>query len=92
MRCFLLSTALALLLGAARPLYRPATSGPTRTMLAASGTVLSNAARTALPSSVKYSRASNIGARDAHINPRYARVGWNTYWQNDEWWVEKQIA
>ena len=33
-----------------------------------------------------------IGERDAHINPRYARVGWNSYWQNDEWWVEKQIA
>ena len=33
-----------------------------------------------------------IGARDTHINPRYARVGWNTYWQNDEWWTEKQIA
>lgn len=33
-----------------------------------------------------------IGDRDAHLNPRYARVGWNTYWQNDEWWAEKQIA
>jgi hypothetical protein len=33
-----------------------------------------------------------IGERDSHINPKYARVGWNTYWQNDEWWVEKQIA
>ena len=33
-----------------------------------------------------------IGDRDAHLNPRYARVGWNTYWQNDEWWAEKQVA
>ena len=33
-----------------------------------------------------------IGERDAHINPRYARVGWNSYWQNDEWWAEKQMA
>ena len=33
-----------------------------------------------------------IGDRDAHLNPRYARVGWNTYWQNDEWQVEKQVA
>ena len=33
-----------------------------------------------------------IGDRDAHLNPRYARVGWNTYWQNDEWWAEKQMA
>ncbi|MDB5235530.1 MAG: hypothetical protein JWR44_2523 [Hymenobacter sp.] len=33
-----------------------------------------------------------IGDRDAHINPKYACVGWNTYWKNDEWWAEKQVA
>ena len=33
-----------------------------------------------------------VGARSVVVNPRYARVGWNTYWQNDEWWTEKQIA
>ncbi|MDB5269906.1 MAG: hypothetical protein JWP58_2946 [Hymenobacter sp.] len=33
-----------------------------------------------------------IGERDAHINPKYARVGWNNFWKNDEWWVERQIA
>ncbi|MDO7851519.1 hypothetical protein [Hymenobacter convexus] len=33
-----------------------------------------------------------IGDRDAHINPRYARVGWNNFWKNDEWWVEKSLA
>ena len=33
-----------------------------------------------------------IGDRDAHLNPRYARVGWNSYWQNDEWWTEKAVA
>ena len=33
-----------------------------------------------------------IGDRDAHLNPRYARVGWNSYWQNEEWWTEKAVA
>jgi hypothetical protein len=33
-----------------------------------------------------------IGERDSHINPKYARVGWNNFWKNDEWWVERQIA
>lgn len=33
-----------------------------------------------------------IGDRSGGISPRYARVGWNTYWQNDEWWAEKQVA
>lgn len=33
-----------------------------------------------------------IGERDAHINPRYVRVGWNTYWQNEEWRAEKQVV
>ena len=32
------------------------------------------------------------GERDAHISPKYARVGWNNFWKNDEWWVERQIA
>lgn len=33
-----------------------------------------------------------IGDRDPHPNPRSARVACNTYWQNDEWQVEKQVA
>ena len=33
-----------------------------------------------------------IGARDVAINPKYARVGWNSFWKNDEWWVEKTLA
>jgi hypothetical protein len=33
-----------------------------------------------------------LGERDPHVNPKYARVGWNTFWQNDEWWVEKTVA
>lgn len=33
-----------------------------------------------------------MGERDAYVNPRYARVGWRDFWQNDEWWVGKQVA
>jgi hypothetical protein len=33
-----------------------------------------------------------IGSRDVEINPKYARVGWNTFWKNEEWWVEKSMA
>ncbi|MDO7846315.1 hypothetical protein Q5H92_08110 [Hymenobacter sp. M29] len=33
-----------------------------------------------------------IGERDAHINPKYARVGWNSFWKNDEWWAEQSVA
>ncbi|MDB5269907.1 MAG: hypothetical protein JWP58_2947 [Hymenobacter sp.] len=29
-----------------------------------------------------------IGGRDVDINPKYARQGWNTIWQNDEWWAK----
>ncbi|MCR5889772.1 hypothetical protein LRS06_18760 [Hymenobacter sp. J193] len=29
-----------------------------------------------------------IGDRGMHINPKYARAGWNRYWENDEWWAE----
>lgn len=27
-----------------------------------------------------------IGERDIDFNPKYAKLGWNTYWTNDEWW------
>ncbi|MBO2011659.1 hypothetical protein [Hymenobacter negativus] len=30
----------------------------------------------------------NIGDREVVINPRYAHLGWNTYWENDEWWAD----
>jgi hypothetical protein len=33
-----------------------------------------------------------IGERDAHINPKYARVGWNSFWKNDEWWARPSVA
>ncbi|MBH8557949.1 hypothetical protein [Hymenobacter negativus] len=29
-----------------------------------------------------------IGERDIEINPKYAKQGWNSYWQNDEWWAK----
>lgn len=29
-----------------------------------------------------------IGERDPDFNPKYARLGWDTYWQNEEWWAE----
>ncbi|MBJ6110293.1 hypothetical protein JAO73_14815 [Hymenobacter sp. BT523] len=34
----------------------------------------------------------DIGERNAFVNPKYARVGWNDFWKNDEWWAERQLA
>jgi hypothetical protein len=28
-----------------------------------------------------------IGDRGAQVNPKYAKMGWSTYWENDEWWA-----
>ncbi|MBO2011660.1 hypothetical protein [Hymenobacter negativus] len=33
-----------------------------------------------------------IGERDVFINPQYARVGWDNFWKNEEWWAEKPVA
>ncbi|GAB2940399.1 hypothetical protein GCM10027048_00890 [Hymenobacter coalescens] len=33
-----------------------------------------------------------IGERDVTINPRYARLGWSNYWENEEWWAEAPTA
>lgn len=30
----------------------------------------------------------DVGERGPEINPKYARLGWNEVWENDEWWVE----
>jgi hypothetical protein len=30
----------------------------------------------------------NVGERGPAINPKYARLGWENYWENDEWWAE----
>jgi hypothetical protein len=32
----------------------------------------------------------HIGDRGVHINPKYARMGWSRYWENDEWWAEAE--
>ncbi|MGI4761207.1 MAG: hypothetical protein ACRYF0_10905 [Janthinobacterium lividum] len=29
-----------------------------------------------------------IGDRDPSFNPKYAKLGWNDYWANDEWWAD----
>lgn len=41
-----------------------------------------------------YVRAQHVledfasGDRDVEINPKYAKLGWNSYWENDEWWAD----
>ncbi|MCB2408630.1 hypothetical protein [Hymenobacter lucidus] len=34
----------------------------------------------------------SIGEREVSINPKYARLGWNEYWTNEEWWAESGAA
>lgn len=29
----------------------------------------------------------SVGDRDPTFNPKYAKLGWNDYWANDEWWA-----
>lgn len=29
-----------------------------------------------------------IGDRGAQVNPKYAKLGWTDYWENDEWWAD----
>ncbi|OON69263.1 hypothetical protein [Hymenobacter sp. CRA2] len=33
-----------------------------------------------------------LGEREADFNPKYAKLGWNTYWENKEWWAETPTA
>ncbi|WP_044001846.1 hypothetical protein [Hymenobacter swuensis] len=33
-----------------------------------------------------------VGERDIVINPKYARLGWDSYWENEEWWAEPTKA
>ena len=33
-----------------------------------------------------------IGDRSDSFNPKYAKLGWNDYWQNDEWWADAPKA
>lgn len=30
----------------------------------------------------------NVGERSFSINPKYAKLGWSEYWNNDEWWAD----
>lgn len=32
----------------------------------------------------------NMGDRGPHINRKYRQVGWQSFWKNEEWWVEDQ--
>jgi hypothetical protein len=34
----------------------------------------------------------DIGGRSPHISRKYTRVGWDSYWSNEEWWAEKAVA
>jgi hypothetical protein len=29
-----------------------------------------------------------VGDRGTGVNPKYAKLGWNTFWENDEWWAD----
>lgn len=29
-----------------------------------------------------------VGDRGAQVNPKYAKLGWSNYWENDEWWAD----
>ena len=29
-----------------------------------------------------------VGDRGGQINPKYAKLGWNELWENDEWWAD----
>lgn len=31
-----------------------------------------------------------IGERDPDFNPKYAKLGWNSYWENKEWWTDSK--
>lgn len=33
-----------------------------------------------------------VGERDVTINPKYAKAGWNNYWDNDEWWADPKVV
>jgi hypothetical protein len=33
----------------------------------------------------------SIGERDVEINPKYRHLGWDKYWENDEWWNDTKV-
>ena len=34
----------------------------------------------------------DMGDRSPSISPKYRRVGWDSYWANDEWWLNAPVA
>ncbi|MCB2408631.1 hypothetical protein [Hymenobacter lucidus] len=32
----------------------------------------------------------SLGERGPHINPKYSRVGWQNFWDNEEWWADAE--
>ena len=32
----------------------------------------------------------SYGEREVEINPKYRSLGWETLWENDEWWHEAE--
>ncbi len=32
----------------------------------------------------------SYGEREVEINPKYRSLGWESFWENDEWWVEAE--
>ncbi|MCB2379523.1 hypothetical protein LGH70_18140 [Hymenobacter sp. BT635] len=34
----------------------------------------------------------NVGERGPEVNPKYAKLGWGEFWENDEWWHEAEIV
>lgn len=33
----------------------------------------------------------SIGERDVEINEKYRSLGWDNYWENEEWWAESKV-
>ena len=63
--------------------WHPAAGGATVPILLQKGTTVINS--TLMPN-------FEIGDRGSQINPRYTRVGWATYWENEEWWAGRPVA
>lgn len=34
----------------------------------------------------------SIGEREVEVNPKYRKLGWDNFWEMDEWWVERTSA
>jgi hypothetical protein len=58
--------------------WTPAKAGPRKHLVA--GLSITDVSQEVLPD-------FNIGERGFTLNPKYAKLGWDKYWQNDEWWA-----